>query len=384
MNLLFVISGSISAYKSIDVIRELGKKHEVKVILTKGGEQFLTPSSVRALCGETFSDEWVDLTHVQLSKWAERIVVIPASMNFLSEVRSGSSRRLSTATILAHNKPVLFFPAANPRMYSNPTSKEVLRGLRKVGHEICEPWSGPAACGDEGRGRLPPKNVCVLEIERFIGEKSLASERTLVLTGRGKVFIDPIRCITNESSGTTGLMVALALWKAGSSVRIAGNFPQTDLPSSIEVREAWELSEFKEEVLRAEREDFGLFVFAAALPNFAVKERSAEKLKEPKTLTLTRTEDLISGLCKRKKERTLVVGFCAETSDVLKRCKEKMVGKGADLMIATDATKTMGKRLSTGFIVRKDGSFDEFKNLPKEELAELIKEEIISLRRSGK
>lgn len=388
--ILLVISGGIAAYKSLDLIRRLRERGAaVRCILTRGGTEFVTPLSVAALSEEKVFTELFSLTdesemgHIRLSREADLVVVAPASADILAKMAQGLADDLATTALLATDKPILVAPAMNHVMWAHPATQANIatlesRGVRRIG-----PESGDLACGEVGAGRMAEPAAILAAIEDHFAERtSLDGRRALVTSGPTQEPIDPVRFIANRSSGRQGHAIAAALARRGAAtVLVSGPTSEPD-PAGVEVRRV----ETAEEMLAACRAALpvDIAVCAAAVSDWKVADPAEQKLKKskgaaPPTLRLAANPDILASIAAAGNKRPrLVVGFAAETENVVENAAAKRLAKGCDWILANDVspgTGTFGGQENTVHLVSADG-VEHWPTLSKRAVAERLAERI--------
>ena len=387
--ILLVISGGIAAYKSLELIRRLREQGAlVRAILTKGGAQFVTPLSVAALSESKVYQDLFSLTdesemgHIRLSRELDLIVVAPASADLLARLAHGLADDLASTTLLAADKPILIAPAMNMMMWAHPATQANIatlkaRGLRQIG-----PESGDLACGEVGGGRMAEPMEILAAIEAYFGTAApLSGRRAIVTSGPTIEPLDPVRFIANRSSGKQGHAIAAALARRGATtVLVAGPTAEPD-PAGVEVRRI----ESAEEMLAACRAALpaDIAVCAAAVADFRPAKVAAQKIKKgtaaPLPIELTRNPDILATLSAPGNARPrIVVGFAAETEDLIANAKKKLAAKGCDLILANDVsagTGTFGGTENTVHLVAADG-VESWPRLSKQEVAERLADTI--------
>ena len=387
--LLLVISGGIAAYKSLDLIRRLRERGAlVRAILTRGGAEFVTPLAVAALSENKVYQDLFSLTdesemgHIRLTRESDLIVVAPASADLLAKLANGLADDLASTTLLASDKPVLVAPAMNAMMWAHPATQANIatlkaRGLRQIG-----PESGDLACGEVGGGRMAEPMEILAAIEAYLGAAApLSGRRALVTSGPTIEPLDPVRFIANRSSGKQGHAIAAALARRGAAtVLVAGPTAEPD-PAGVEVRRI----ESAEEMLAACRAALpaDIAVCAAAVADFRPAKVAAQKIKKgtaaPPPIELTRNPDILATLSAPGNARPrIVVGFAAETEDLIANAKKKLVAKGCDLILANDVSAdsgTFGGTENTVHLVAADG-VESWPRLSKQEVAERLADTI--------
>ena len=373
---IFGISGSISAYKSLDIIRLLRKSGIViQPILSTSANQFVTPWSVESLAESTLLSSDVEngkITHLEACKNSNLFVICPASANLIAKLSSGRADDLLTSTFLSFTGKKIIFPAMHTEMYDNPITQANLRRLKESGVIIIEPEDGELACGDTGKGRLPNVNL-IADVIQFalLPTIDLLNKRITITCGGTTEPIDSVRSITNHATGRSGHVMANMAAYLGAEVCLirTSSAPTLEGIKTINVRTA---NEMKSEVLNQAPET-DLLLMNAAVSDFQVKNSSASKLKrsESRTLDLVPTEDILEHFNTIKSNNCKSIGFCLHDSDdLINIAKEKRIKKGCDIIIANDVT-SFGKPKRTVHIIDKE-TVNKFSNISLYELANAI------------
>lgn len=384
--ILLIISGGIAAYKALELIRLLrGEGASVRCILTKGGAEFITPLSVASLSEQpvytdlfSLKDE-TEMGHIRLSREADLIVVAPASANMISKIAHGAADDLASTTVLATDKPVMVCPAMNPMMWVNPATRSNIDTLRSRGVMIEGPDAGEMACGEIGAGRLiEPADIVRRIADHFAANKPLAGKIALVTAGPTYEPIDPVRFIGNRSSGKQGFAIAQALADAGAAVTLVSG--PTSLPDptgvlTVRIESALEMAEACEKLLKAKSE-VHIAVGAAAVSDWRPAKQLVSKMKkrrnaEVPNLELVENPDVIAGLASRKAGRpTLVIGFAAETENLIANAKEKLTRKNCDWIVANNVgdDAVFGADTNHVTLVTRD-SVEEWDMMGKDDVA---------------
>jgi len=380
--ILLIICGGISAYKSLEVIRSLKKKGaKVKTILTKSATEFVTPLSVTSLSQEKVYHELFnvenesEMDHISLSRWSDLILVAPATANTISKLSNGSSDNLASTVILASDKNIFLAPAMNVRMWEHPSTKENLSKLKKFGYKIIGPEIGDMACGEFGEGKMTEPDEIVRQIENyFINLNKGKRFKALVTAGPTREYIDPVRFITNKSSGKQGFAIAKSLSEKGfETTLISGptNLKAEKGINFIKVETADQMFKATQNSLPAD-----VAIFSAAVGDFKIKEKNKNKIKKENyvNLNLEKNIDIINYVSNHNSFRPkLVIGFAAETNDIINSAKKKLIQKNCDWIIANDVSNK-----SIGF----DSDFNEVtifykdRNINEEKLSMKKKSEI--------
>ncbi len=371
--ILLIIGGGIAAYKSLELIRLLGKAgHAVTPVLTEGGSQFVTPLSVAALAGAKVHTALFDLTaeaemgHIQLSRSADLVVVAPATADLMAKMAQGRADDLASTLLLATDTPVLIAPAMNVRMWQHPATQRNLDTLRRDGIAMVGPDDGDMACGEFGPGRMAEPVAILSAIDAALGgsDRPLAGRRILVTSGPTHEPIDPVRYIANRSSGAQGSAIAAALAALGAEITFVTGPASVAPPAGVTVvpvETAAEMLAAVEAALPAE-----VAVFAAAVADWRVDGASSRKIKKTDgalpALALAENPDILARVSQRTADRPrLVVGFAAETHDVVAHASAKRLRKRCDWIVANDVspgTGIMGGSENAVTLITEDGVED--------------------------
>jgi phosphopantothenoylcysteine decarboxylase/phosphopantothenate--cysteine ligase len=357
--ILLIICGGISAYKSLELIRLFKKQGmRVKTILTKNAKQFVTPLSVASLSQEKVYDDLFsaenesEMDHISLSRWADVILVAPVTANTISKLSTGSSDDLATTVILASDKDIFLTPAMNVRMWEHPSTKQNLDKLKSYGYKIIGPEIGDMACGEFGEGKMTePKDIFQI-IEIYFNKLNKNQNlKALVTAGPTNEYIDPVRFITNRSSGKQGYALAKSLAKRGFETTLISGPTNLQIDHGInliKVETADEMFEATQENLPAD-----VAIFAAAVSDFKAKKERNQKIKKQGylSLELETNIDILNYVSKHNSLRPkLVIGFAAETNNIQENAQKKLIEKNCDWIIANDVSND-----SIGF----DSDFNE-------------------------
>ena len=384
-NILIGVTGGIAAYKVVELASLLKKSGaNVKIMMTKHATEFVSPRTFQeitqnAVSVEMFADAAnFNVAHIGLANFADLIVIAPATANFLAKMAHGIADDLLTTTILAFDKKILLCPSMNTKMYENPATQANLAILKARGVEILEPASGNLACGTIGKGRLPEPIEIFAEIEKFFVGNTILSGKKIIVTAGGTIEpIDPVRYIGNRSSGKMGFEIAKSAVKSGAEViLIAGNStlePPNGLKKFIKVESALEM---RAAVLN-HFETANCVIMSAAVADYRVKTPSEQKIKksaENLTLELVKNPDILRELGTLKKSQILI-GFAAETENILEYAQKKLVEKNLEFIVANDVTLAgAGFSVPTNIasIIWHNGEVENFSKMSKAELAEKI------------
>lgn len=345
---LLGVSGGIAVYKALDVISRLKKKGiEVKVIMTKSATEFVTPLSFQSLSENPVVIDMFDepkaweIQHISLAKWADLVVVVPATANIIGKVANGIADDMLSTTIMATKAEVIFCPAMNTNMYENKIVQKNMATLKDLGYGFINPASGRLACGDIGRGKLENTGIIAEKIIKKLSSKSrdFEGKNVLVTAGPTIVPIDPVRYLTNRSTGKMGYEIAKEARDRGANVTLISGPTSLDIPTGVNFIKV----NTNEEMLNAVLDNFNdsnIVVKSAAVADFNVKEYSKEKIKKTDSnlvIELERDKDILETLGKQKTNQ-IIVGFAAESSNVIENAKAKLKRKNIDYIVANDIT----------------------------------------------
>ncbi|MGR3722963.1 bifunctional phosphopantothenoylcysteine decarboxylase/phosphopantothenate--cysteine ligase CoaBC [Abyssibius alkaniclasticus] len=354
-SILLIIGGGIAAYKSlllIRLLREAGVK--VRPVLTKAGAEFVTPLSVSALAGEKLNEALFDLNdeaemgHIQLSRAADLVVVAPATADLLAKMAHGIANDLASTLLLATDKPVLIAPAMNVRMWLHPATQRNLAQLAADGIHRVGPDEGDMACGEFGPGRLAEPAEIFSAIAALLGNGPLKGKRILVTSGPTHEPIDPVRYIANRSSGAQGTAIAAALAALGAQVEFITGPASVPPPLGVNVVKVETAAEMLAAVENAAKIGLDAAICAAAVADWRMAEQTSSKIKKTESgalpaLQFTENPDILKTIANWGKNRPrLVVGFAAETDDVVRHASEKRLRKGCDWIVANDVRPETG------------------------------------------
>ena len=390
--ILLIICGGISAYKSLEVIRLLKKKGAtVKTILTKSAKKFVTPLSVASLSQEKVYDDLFsaenesEMDHISLSRWSNLILVAPATANTISKLSKGSSDDLASTVMLASDKDIFLAPAMNVRMWEHPSTKENLNKLKKYNYKIIGPEIGDMACGEFGEGKMTEPNEIIRQIESyFLNLNKNKKFKALVTAGPTYEYIDPVRFITNKSSGKQGFELAKALSKKGFETTLISGPTNLKINNDINLIQV----ETADEMFKATQNNLptDVAIFSAAVADFKIKEKKREKIKKIDYVNLNLEEniDILNYVSNHNSLRPkLVIGFAAETHNIEENSKKKLMEKNCDWIIANDVSnKSIGfdSDFNEVTILYKDKKIDDEKLYMKKksEIADEIIDRVVS------
>lgn len=390
------VTGSIAAYKMANVASMLVKQGcEVHVVMTKNATHFINPIAFESLTNtkclvETFDRNFqFHVAHVSLTDKADVMLIAPASANVIGKIAGGIADDMLTTTVMACKKPVIIAPAMNTKMYENPILQDNLNKLRRFGYEIIEPASGHLACGTSGAGKMPSEEVLVSYIERCISmEKDLQGENVLVTAGPTVEPIDPVRYISNHSSGRMGYAVAKAAMLRGAKVTLVSGPTSLEPPMFVDVIKIQSAADMYKAVME-HKDQQDIIIKAAAVADYTPAEVSDEKVKkkdDDMAIQLKRTRDILKSLGENRKEGQFLCGFSMETQNMLENSRAKLKKKNIDMIVANNL-KEKGAGFGTEtnvvtFITEKEE--EELPIMSKDEVANQLLDFILKQRKGKK
>lgn len=389
MNILLIVSGGIAAYKSIDLCSSLVKQgNDVKVILTKNAENFVTQLPFQTLTKNrvyTSTFEEIDeneIQHIDLTKWADKIIIAPATANLISKFSNGIADDLASSLMLAVRdvSRVYIVPAMNTFMYKNPIIQENMNKLIKLGFNFVEPESGLLACGDVGEGKFPSiekiENAIFQEIE-----KDLKDKKVLVTAGPTKEFIDPFRCLTNPSTGKMGIAIANECAKRGAEVILVSSINDDSISNKVKKVKIISTNDMFEAV-KNNFKDCDFIIKAAAVSDYTPVQVFDKKVKKQDgnlSIEFKRTQDILKYVGDNKSDNQKVIGFAAETNNLIGYAKEKIIKKNLDYIVANDISKKdigFGSEDNEVYIIDKHDNIKKIDKNSKNNIAKAIIDEI--------
>ncbi len=386
---LLIICGGIAAYKSLEMIRLLKKNNvTIKTILTKNGSEFVTPLSITSLSqSKVYQDLFSlenesEMDHISLSRWADAILIAPATANTISKIANGNSDDLASTVILASNKKIFLAPAMNVRMWEHQSTKENIIKLQNFGYTLIGPVVGDMACGEFGEGKMSEPKEIINSLENYFGDlKKNNKLKAIVTAGPTNEYIDPVRFISNKSSGKQGYEIAKSLSKRGFDTTLISG------PTHLEIDEDINLIrvETAEEMFQATLANLpaDVAVFSAAVSDYKVKEKSEIKIKKQDNLNLNleKNVDILNYVSNHNSLRPgLVIGFAAETNNLKSYAIKKLNEKNCDWIIANDVSKSnigFNSDFNEVSIFYKNNKSDKISYKPKSEISDEIVEKII-------
>ena len=387
--ILIVICGGISAYKSLEFIRALRKnKAEIKTIITKSAKEFVTPLSITSLSqGKVYEDLFnpeneAEMDHISLSRWADLIVVVPATANTLSKLSNGTCDDLASTVILASNKKIFLVPAMNVRMWEHPSNQKNLNNLKEYGYKVIGPEIGDMACGEYGSGKMTEPSEIFKYVENYFKQLRRNNNlKALVTAGPTREYLDPVRYITNKSSGKQGYELAKSFRDKGFDTTLISGKTNLKPVEGIKYIEIETADEMLKETLNNLPVDVA--VFSAAVADYKAKNYSKEKIKksDQENINLTKNVDIISYVSKHNSLRPkLTIGFAAETENIDENAKKKLSEKNCDWIIANDVSNEeigFDSKYNQVKIFYKNNSDESIGKMSKSLIAEEIVDRVI-------
>ena len=347
---LLCVTGGIAAYKIPELVSRLhGLDCEVEILMTRAAERLVSPLALSTLSGRRVwrQDDFLscergfEIPHIRLADWAEVVVVAPCTANTASDLAHGRGESLVSSALLAARGPVLLFPAMNVHMFEHPATQQNLCVLSERGVRVVDPAFGSLACGYEGKGRLPETDLILEELFRALAPKrDMEGVRLLVTAGPTREYLDPVRYLSNPSTGRMGIAMARTAWYRGAEVKLVlGPVEETGTLHGLEVRRVVSALEMYDAVME-ESDWASCVVKAAAVGDYRARDRSPRKIKregrETVSIELEQNPDIAAEVGRRKRPGQVLIGFAAETDDLLKNARAKMERKGLDLIVAND------------------------------------------------
>lgn len=385
------VSGGIAAYKACDLVSKLSKKdYEVKVILTKHAEKFVSKLTFEALCHNYVETDLFDesnedpIAHITLAKWADLMIIVPATANIIAKVTHGISDDLLSTTFLACNKHKMICPAMNTQMYENPITQKNIQACKDLGYQILDPVVGHLACNDTGRGKMMEPADIVEAIDNYFNTSNKLSEKTVLISaGPTQEAMDPVRFISNHSSGKQGYAIAKAAKAMGANVILVSGPVQLEKIEGIQTIDVTSALDMFEAIKQnADKADY--IIMAAAVSDYRPENIAEHKIKKSDDtieMTFVKNPDILAylGQCKTKKQ--IICGFAMETQDLDKNAKEKLEKKNCDMLIANNLfVSGAGFQTDTNIVslLTKD-SIEHLPKLSKEELGQKILETMMKI-----
>lgn len=385
------VSGGIAAYKACDLVSKLSKKdYEVKVILTKHAEKFVSKLTFEALCHNYVETDLFDesnedpIAHITLAKWADLMIIVPATANIIAKVTHGISDDLLSTTFLACNKHKMICPAMNTQMYENPITQKNIQACKDLGYQILDPVVGHLACIDTGRGKMIEPADIVEAIDNYFNTSNKLSEKTVLISaGPTQEAMDPVRFISNHSSGKQGYAIAKAAKAMGANVILVSGPVQLEKIEGIQTIDVTSALDMFEAIKQnADKADY--IIMAAAVSDYRPENIAEHKIKKSDDtieMTFVKNPDILAYLGQHKTKKQIICGFAMETQDLDKNAKEKLEKKNCDMLIANNLfVSGAGFQTDTNIVslLTKD-SIEHLPKLSKEELGQKILETMMKI-----
>ncbi len=387
------VTGGIAAYKAAELVRELVRAEaEVSVVMTRGAQAFITPLTFQTLSGNKVTTELFSLVeeseigHISLADRADVLVIAPATANIIGKIQSGIADDMLTTIVMATRAPVLLAPAMNVHMWENSICQGNIRELRSRGYHFIDPEAGELACGYEGKGRLAEIPAIVEKIRTLLSPQDLKGETVLITAGPTEEPIDPVRFISNRSSGKMGFSLARAAARRGAEVELISGPAALPFPPNVKGTPVRTTAEMRQAVL-ANLKKSSILIMAAAVSDYRPKKISAEKIKKSSgdlVLPLELNPDILSEAGQKKGKR-FIVGFAAETENLTQNAQRKLAEKRLDLIVANDVSLPgAGFQVDTNIVklIYPRGKVEELPLMSKEELADRLFDRIVRMRKS--
>jgi phosphopantothenoylcysteine decarboxylase/phosphopantothenate--cysteine ligase len=390
-NVVLGVTGGIAAYKAVEIVSRLRKAGaSVQVIMTRSATNFVTPLTFREISqNPVVTDMWSEpkqwnVEHIAIANWADLMLIAPATANIIGKIAGGIADDFLSTVVMATTAPVVIAPAMNTNMYLNPIVQQNITKLTNLGYHFIEPDSGMLACGVEGPGRLPDPQDIVDKVDAILSAKSDFSGKKVLVTAAGtREPLDPVRYIGNHSSGKMGYALAAAAAARGAEVVLVSGPSYLSDPKGVTVIRVDTAAEMREAVL-SEFASTDIVIKAAAVADYRPNKMSEQKIKktgDTLTLVLEKNPDILAELGKLKQQQ-LLVGFAAETQELINHATEKLTKKNLDMIVANDITLPgAGFNADTNIVklLYRDGKMEELVQMPKEKLAGVILDRICAL-----
>ena len=391
--ILLIVSGGIASYKSLDLIRRLQeKKVKIECILTESAKKFINPITFESLLGNkvysnlfSLSQE-KEMSHIKLASNSDAILVIPCTANFIAKMANGIADDLSLNVLLASNKIKIIAPAMNTNMFNNEAVKSNLRSLSKMNVKILSPKKGKLACGTFGTGKLMEIDEIIDKINCIFSPKELTGLKAVVTAGPSIEMIDPVRFISNFSSGIQGYEIAKSLHNYGARVTLVTGKTNLEEPKDFEIIKVKDAKEFYKSCIS--KLPYDIFVYTAAISDWTIKKKFSDKIKKKENeinFTLKQNIDILKSISKVKNRPRLVIGFSAETTNLINSSKNKLFRKGCDWIIANNVKTQLvfGSNYNqVSFITKND--IENWRKMKKSEVAKKITKKIVNFFKKNK
>lgn len=389
------ITGGIASYKIADLVSKLKKDDfDVIVMMTEGATKFISPLTFRTLSGrEVATDLWTEsaeykVQHIGIAEQLDLLVIAPATANFIAKMAHGIADDMLSTVAVANTAPVLVVPAMNTNMYKNPIVQDNLKKLQSYGYNVMEPASGQLACGVEGKGRLPEIEDIYIEILKLLSPNNdLTGKRLMVNAGSTCEDIDPVRFITNRGTGKMGYAIAKEAAERGADVILVSGKTYLDIPANVKFIECWSAEEMCQVMLKYQPA-CDIIIGAAAVGDFRIANVAEQKIKKTGddnqnlVIELVGTPDILKEMGKNKQTNQIMVGFAAETENLLQNAKKKLESKNLDFIVANDVTiEGAGFATDTNIVtfISRAGEVVSLPKMQKDDVAAAILDRVVEL-----
>jgi len=391
--ILLIVSGGIASYKSLDLIRRLQeKKVKIECILTDSAKKFINPITFESLLGKkvysnlfSLSQE-KEMSHIKLASNSDAILVIPCTANFIAKMANGIADDLSSNVLLASNKIKIIAPAMNTNMFNNEAVKLNLKSLSKMNIKILAPKKGRLACGTFGTGKLMEIEDIIEKVNNIFSPRELSGLKAVVTAGPSIEMIDPVRFLSNFSSGKQGYEIAKSLHNNGASVTLVTGKTDLDEPKDLQIIKARDAKDFYK--ICVSKLPYDIFVSTAAISDWKIKKKFSNKIKKNQNeinLVLKENIDILKNISKNKKKPKLIIGFSAETTNLINSSKNKLFNKGCDWIIANNVKTQVvfGSNYNQVSFITKN-NIETWKRMKKSEVAKKITKKIVNFFKKNK
>ena len=393
-NILLGVTGGISIYKSCELVRALIKEGaNIDIVMTPNAEKFVSKMTFQSLSGRKVYTNMYDsdessISHIDLADNSDLIVICPATANFISKYANGIADTLLLNILIATKSNVLICPAMNVNMFTNPLIQENINKLSNLGIEFVEPGVCDLACGWEGKGRLADIDKILMSIKKKVSKSDLAKEKVLITCGATREYLDPVRFLSNPSSGKMGFCLANEFYSRGAELEIVSGYVEENFELFPKYYKCESSEEMQQHIIK-ELDSYSVIIKSAAVGDYKFKEISKKKIKkEMKQITfeMEATVDILEYIGSKKKTEQILVGFSAETDNVIENSLKKIQKKNLDFIVANDVSEKdsgFGKNSNFSFLISKDGKTKELGLISKELLSKEIADKVKEIRLSS-
>jgi len=390
-NILVGVTGSISIYKSCELIRMLIKEEaNVNVVMTSNAEKFVSSMTFQSLSGKKVFTNMYDtdessITHINLADSSDLIIICPATANFISKYANGIADDLLLNILIATKSNVTICPAMNVNMFNNPLIQENIKKLSKLGVDFIEPDSGDLACGWEGKGRLASLDRISMSIKKKVSSNDLKEEKVLITCGATREYLDPVRFISNPSSGKMGLCLANEFFYRGADIKIISGYVEESFDFFPNYLKCESSNDMAKHIIK-DLKNYSVIIKSAAVGDYKFKKVLKNKMKKEDqeiSFDMEPTIDILHQIGAKKNKNQILIGFCAETDNIINNAKMKIKKKNLDFIVANDISKKgagFGSDKSFSFLISRNGNTEELGLIPKETLSKEIANKVSEFR----